>query len=252
MANKLITRLQQVARDMGWKDGALYIIARIIRGISGGHAELRKYYFVSQPIPDKPLLPSKRGASIVVAQVDSRHPLVSRFPRPAQIVAQRLARGALCFLATKDDHFVGFLWLQRGGYLEDEVRCLFTPLPANQVAWDFDVYVEPEYRSGFVFARLWDTANSFLREAKVKWSVSRVSAFNPGSINSHLRLGAFPIGSACFLSLGRFQLSLSSVPPFIHFSGGDACIPEIALPADPSRSKRYARFPTRPARPTGS
>lgn len=236
---------------MGWKDGALYIIARIISGISRGRAELRKYYFVSQPIPDRPLLPAKRGASTVVGQVDSQHPLVSRFPRPAQIVAQRFARGALCFLATQDDHFVGFLWLQRGGYLEDEVRCLFTPLPANQVAWDFDVHVEPEYRNGFVFARLWDTANDFLREAKVKWSVSRISAFNAGSINSHLRLGAFPIGSACFLCLGHFQLSLSSIAPFMHFSAGDRSIPEISLVADPSRRKRYGRFPVRPARPTG-
>ncbi len=251
MANKVLTRLHHVIRDMGWKDGALYTIARIIHSISWGHAELRKYYFVSQPIPDNLLLPAKRGASIVVNQVDSRHPLVSRFPRPAQIVAQRFARGALCFMATKDDQFVGFLWLQRGGYLEDEVRGLFTPLPANQVAWDFDVHVEPEYRSGFVFARLWDTANGFLREAKVKWSVSRISAFNPGSINSHLRLGAFPIGSAYFLCLGRFQLSLCSVAPFIHFSDGDTRIPEIALPANPSRSKRYSRFPGRPARPSG-
>jgi hypothetical protein len=250
MLNKLVMRLRQLIRDMGWKDGALYLMARVVRRASGGWVELRKYYFVSQPIPDQPLLPANRGTSIAVSGVDRDHPLVSRFPRPPHIIAQRFARGALCFLATKEERFVGFLWLQRGGYLEDEVRCLFTPMPGTEVIWDFDVHVEPEYRSGLVFPRLWDTANRFLREANIKWSVSRISAFNPGSINSHVRLGAYPIGSACFLSIGRWQLLLCTSAPYIHFSGAEERIPEIVLAADPGHCKRYDRFTASPSRPS--
>ncbi|MBA2689444.1 MAG: N-acetyltransferase [Burkholderiales bacterium] len=203
---------------------------------------LRKYYFVSQPIPAQPLLPPSRGSSIEVNLIDESHPLVSGLPRPLGVVARRFASGSLCFLATKEAHFVGFLWLHLASYSEDEVRCVFTPLPAGLTVWDYDVHVEPEYRNSFAFARLWDTANQFLREKGVKWSASRISAFNAGSINSHVRLGAFPVASAYFFSGRHRQLLLSGTHPYVHYSADEEKIPEIKLLADRGQKKNYSRF----------
>jgi len=235
-------RLKALIRDLGWGDGMLRVAARFLSSISDGKIELRKYYFVSQPVSAEPLLPANRGLSIVVKQTDRQHPLVRRFPRPPQVIAARFINGARCFLATKDDNFVGFLWLQQGSYLEDEVRCRFTPVPEQRAVWDFDVHVEPDHRSGLAFARLWDTANRFLREASIEWSVSRISAFNPESINSHSRLGAFPIGSACFINGRRWQILLSGMSPYFHLSMDEKNVPEILLKADPSHRKSYSRF----------
>jgi len=241
MINKLRSRIEGVARDMGWSDGLLYLAARAVRSITLGRVELRKYYFVSQAVAERPLLPKNRGATITVERIDRSHPFISRFPRPAHVIAARFDSNAECFLATKDDEFVGFLWLQRGTYREDEVRCLFMPLPAAETVWDFDVHVEPTHRSSFAFARLWDTANQYLRDTGITWSVSRISAFNPGSINSHARLGAFPIGSAVFLNGREWQLMLSPLSS-VHFSCGEKSVPEIAMAATLESRKPYRRF----------
>jgi len=242
MLGSIQRSLTGIVRSFGWADGCVYVAARAIQTLSLGRAELRKYYFVSQPIPEAPLLPKNRGASIVVERIDRQHPLVGSFPRPAQVITDRFDNGATCFLATKNGEFVGFLWLQAGSYREDEVRCLFKPLPAERAIWDFDVHIEPAYRSSFAFARLWDTANQYLRDSGVCWSVSRISAFNAGSINSHARLGAFPIGAACFLKGRTWQLTLSLSPAFFHFSGGERAVPQISLPAAPEYRRRYRRF----------
>jgi hypothetical protein len=231
-----------VIREMGWTDGLLYLGARIVSVVSKGRIDFRKYYFVSQPVPHNSLLPAGRGQGIEVTRIDRQHPLVAQFPRPKSIVDRRFANGADCFLATKGDQFIGFLWLQRGEYWEDEVRCRFSPQPTSQSIWDFDVYVEPEFRYSLAFVRLWDVANEFLRDTKVRWSVSRISAFNTGSINSHLRLGTFPIASACFLSGRRWQVLVSGTRPFFHFSRHPGQVPQLRLAADERHKKRYRRF----------
>ena len=55
--------------------------------------------------------------------------------------------------------FAGFLWLQIPRYVEDEVRCVYEMEPAGAAAWDYDVYVEPDFRFGKAFVRLWDAAH---------------------------------------------------------------------------------------------
>jgi hypothetical protein len=240
----IMKRFRDLFREMGYSDGLLYLTARAAGIMTFGRVELRKYYFVSQPVPDRSLLPPARGNRITVETADRSHPLAGRFPRPLHVIETRYASGARCFLASKDGQFVGFLWLQMGGYLEDEVRCRFNPAPAGYTAWDFDVHIEPEHRNTFAFARLWDTANAFLRDAGVKWSVSRISAFKPGSINSHVRLGAFPVGQACFLNGRKWQLMISITPLHIHFSRGQHHVPEIRIAADPTHRRSYHRFVT--------
>jgi hypothetical protein len=145
------------------------------------------------------------------------------------VLSYRAKQGAVCFGAFKEGEIIGCLWLCVSPYEEDEVRCRYCPGPRGQSAWDFGVYLKPEQRSGLGFARLWDEANDFLRQRGVSISWSRISAFNPGSLAAHTRLGAQIVGKATFLRLGRCQLMVASVPPFLHLSLRESETPSIRL-----------------------
>jgi hypothetical protein len=161
-----------------------------------------------------------------VAELD---PVVRQFPRPDWAAPYRFNQGAVCLVALKAGTFAGFLWLTLGSYQEDEVRCRYVPLPPGKSAWDFDVHVEPEYRNGIVFLKLWDEANRFLTAHQIQWSLSRISAFNSGSILSHAKLGAQRIGAVTFLSIGSWQIAASTVRPYLHFSARAGSLPTYAL-----------------------
>jgi hypothetical protein len=245
---KLHGNVASVITAMGWADGSFYLASRLLGLISASRIRLHKYYFLSQPVQRPALLPPGRGASIAVHRVFPEDAEVAQFPRPASVIAQRFANGGHCYAAVSDNVFLGFLWVQEGTYREDEVRCRFTPLPRDRTVWDFDVHVQPGLRGGLVFARLWDTVNHVLFERGVGWSVSRVSAFNPPSINSHRRLGAFPIGSAYFVAAWGFQLMVASESPYFHVSFAESSCPELCLSAG---ERKYAsRFaPSAPINP---
>jgi hypothetical protein len=99
--------------------------------------------------------------------------------------------------------------------------------------WDFDVYVAPEFRLGRLFARLWDFTNSELRAQGFRWTISRISAFNPESLAAHSRLGARRLGSAMFLVAGPLQVSFASLPPYVHVGWHDQMRPTFFLiPSD--------------------
>ena len=95
--------------------------------------------------------------------------------------------------------------------------------------WDFDVYVEPRLRLGRTMARLWDEAYRRWYAQGVRWSFSRISAFNSRSMLSHARMGAHRIGMATFLSAGNWQISISSIAPRLHFSTHARSFPEFSL-----------------------
>ena len=154
---------------------------------------------------------------------------MSRFPRPEWAAPYRFDQGAVCFTALKAGEFAGFLWLAFSAYDEDEVRCRYVLQPSGKVAWDFDVYIEPEHRTGILFMKLWDEANRFLAAREIEWSLSRISAFNSGSILSHAKMGARRIGSATFLCLGSWQLAVSSVSPYLHLSTRARSFPTYVL-----------------------
>jgi hypothetical protein len=106
---------------------------------------------------------------------------------------------------------VGFLWLLLGSYQEDEVRARYTPLPKDRAAWNLDVYVEPNFRLGFTFLRLWNEANKLLTTLGVSWTCSRISAFNTGSLTPTRTLG-HSLWGALFFYAGRWQITLASIP----------------------------------------
>jgi hypothetical protein len=229
MLEPKVRRVRQTIDQLGWLNGCLYLVDRCFTIIASGRMHLHKYYFVAQPVAEKRWLSPRRGATLEVRQIDETDPIIKMFPRPEWAIPYRFRQGAVCLAESKAGHLVGFLWFTIGPYQEDEVRCRYVPLPAGTAAWDFDVYVHPEHRNGIAFLKLWDEANSFLSAHDVRWSLSRISAFNSNSMLSHAKMGAKRIGTATFLSIGSCQLSVATVPPYLHFSMRPESFPVFAL-----------------------
>ncbi|MES2739987.1 MAG: hypothetical protein V4754_03405 [Pseudomonadota bacterium] len=218
-------RIARAIAQLGYLDAGLYALGQVLARASGGRWALYKYRFVAQKVAET-ALSGGRGRGIEVRLC--RHPdqLPQPYPRRPEVLAQRHLQGARSLAACKDGRLVGFLWLLSGGYLEDEVRVRYRLL-SPQSAWDFDVWVRPEERLGLTFARLWDEANRLLREQSVRWSCSRISAFNAASLGAHASIGTVGIGSAVFLRCGRWQWMLASLAPYVHLSRGPASLPEL-------------------------
>ena len=160
-----------------------------MQAVSGGRACLIRYYVVAQPVP-KPFVPVCRlSETEKVYEAGPEDALVGFFPRPREVIASRFERGHVCLLAAKNDTFAGFLWFAQERYDEDEVYCRFVLTEPESCVWDYDVHVEPPFRMGRTFARLWDAANQRFADSGIEWSCSRISAFNRQSLQSHQRLG---------------------------------------------------------------
>jgi hypothetical protein len=230
----VLVKLQDSLREFGAVNGMLYLVSRALDRL-GGAIRLYRYILVAQPVPKGSLLGPRRGQSIEVRQVGPGDPAFAAMPLDAKVLDFRFGQDAMCFGAFQADAMVGCIWLCLGPYLEDEVRCRFSPQPAGEASWDFDIYIRPDSRTGLVFARLWDTANGFMRDRGVAWSFSRISAFKPRSLASHSRLGARAIGTATFLCAGKWQVSVSGLRPYLYLSLGPRRVPEILLAAPKDR-----------------
>ncbi|MFD2367906.1 hypothetical protein [Pseudoduganella sp. GCM10020061] len=218
--------IHSTLRQLGLADACWYALARGVARISRGHWSLYKYRFVAQPVTTRPLC-GNRGRSV---DVRTEGPGIDpqQFRRRAEVLSQRFAQGAQCLAAYVAGRLAGYLWYCVGPYREDEVRASFVPGSAD-AAWDFDVQVFSEHQLGFAFARLWDEANRRLHAAGIRWSISRISAFNPGSRAAHARLGAVEIGSAVFLRCGGWQWMAATLAPFVHCSRNDQSVPQLRL-----------------------
>lgn len=221
--------LSQMLQQWGWFNLGLFVLNRFIATLSGGTWRLYRYHLIAQPVPATALLPSGRGRKIDIRLIEEHDEVIRQFPRPPEAIKERFKQGAKCLVAFKDGQFVGFLWILLGSYQEDEVRARYTPLPKEQAAWDFDIYVEPGSRLGLAFLRLWDEANKFLKSNGISWSCSRISAFNSGSLSAHARLGTLSLGSAIFFYAGRWQITLASISPYFHLSSYSGSFPEFRL-----------------------
>lgn len=207
----------QAAREMaarsGWAVTLLFVVHRVLGKLSGGRARIVPYAIVAQPIGAGAYAAVRDDPSTVVCTATAHDPLVAAFPRPAAINARRWANGATCHLVAVKGQFAGTIWIQRGAYDEDEVRCRYVLADPATCVWDFDVFVEPRYRLGRTMGRLWKAVDGELAAQGVKWSFSRISRFNAESMQSHARLGAVVTGHACFLALGGLELGWFSGPP---------------------------------------
>ena len=228
----MILKLRSTFETFGFVNGMLYFIDRSLARISYNRIRLFKYYLVIQTVPESPLLSPRRGKSISIRRITAEESEVVDFPRPRHVIESRYKQNGYCLAAFKDHEIVGYLWLNFTAYEEDEVRSRFIPLPQRKAVWDYDVYVKPRYRLSPIFARLWDEANRLLRERKIKWTISRISAFNPGSISSHARMDSIRVGFAVFICVGNAQFMIASVYPYVHISCRKTSYPHIYLNAE--------------------
>jgi hypothetical protein len=224
-----IGKISSTIRQLGWIEGGVYFLSRGLSALTLGHARLVRYHFVAQPIPAEcgaGVRPSPKSSIAFVAASD---PLVASFPRPSAVIKKRFADGSACLVAKAGEKFAGFLWFVKGQYEEDEVRCLYQLLRPEESVFDFDVYVEPEFRYGRTFARLWGAANAHLAADGVHWSFSRIATSNTESIRSHARLGIQKLFTANFLCLGKLQITIANVDPFVHLSFSPSSRPSLGL-----------------------
>ncbi|MDA5193595.1 GNAT family N-acetyltransferase [Govanella unica] len=210
----MFAKVTSAVREFGLSDGLGYLVDQLLaRRGWGGYS---RYLLTAQPVP---VAPGKlRPGKIEIVELMAGDPRLGDLPVEPDVLRARFAQGAICLAAVEEGRAVASAWFTFGAYDEDMVRCRFVLSPAGATAWDFDIYVAPEHRMGRTFARLWDGANAELRARGVTWSMSRISAYNAGSLKSHGRMGARVIGRAAFLSLGPVQLAWASVPPFLHLS----------------------------------
>lgn len=218
--------MRALKADLGAINAALHLADRVLKVVTVGRLRIFKYYFVAQPVPDAALV-ARSSARMGVREIGPGAAEIHDFPRPRHVIEDRFRQGARCLALYREQQFVGFIWLLFGGYQEDEVRCRYEP--GAHCAWDFDVHIEPAFRLGRSFARLWDEANALLRTKEVRWSLSRISAFNPASMTSHARMGAHRMGSALFFKLGAVQVMASTQAPHLHVSVGEKSYPIIKL-----------------------
>lgn len=240
-ARSLWARLCGSIQEVGPVAALVIAIDRLLRLVSGGHAKLVVYALTAQPIGNAAGPPLRASASTIVQCVAPMDDLVKAFPRPMPVLRERYASGAQCLAATVKGRFAGMLWIARGRYTEDEVRCLYSLSAPERCVWDFDVYVEPAYRSSRVLARLWQAADQQLSAEGFMWSFSRIALNNTASLAAHQRLGARRVGIAWFWVLGPVQISVYSQSPFVHvgLTSGQRPILRLAEPIPTPQPKDF-------------
>lgn len=221
------TRLRLTLAQLGWLNTALYLLARVLERASSGRWALYRYLFVAQYVSDVALSP-QRGADIHITCPAAGITLPADYPRPADVVHQRYAQGANTLSAWRNGRLAGFLWLIQHAYQEDEVRARYQ-LASPRASWDFDVWVRPEERLGWVFRRLWEAARQHLRQGDIRWTCSRISAFNPASLRAHAQIGIVQLGHALFLRCGSWQWMIASLRPYFHLSRSAASFPRLTF-----------------------
>lgn len=222
-----LASLRQLAAHAGWPVAWLYLLHRGLGLLRVGHVV--PYALMAQPIGQGAYAAVRDDPATVTRIALADDALSAALPRPDAVNRARWAQAARCHLCSVKGQFAGTIWIQRDHYDEDEVQCRYVLAEPATSVWDFDVYVEPSRRLGRTLGRLWKAVDAQLAAEGVRWSFSRISKFNPASMNSHARLGAVPIGWATFVVLGRVQLALASTAPHLHLSWRGARRPSYRL-----------------------
>ena len=211
-------RIDRLVGELGTSTAFLYLCDRLLRRVNA-HCGLRYYLFLAQPLASEPRLPPARGKSFSFRLLTQTESLLDNLDRPQAVICDRFAQGAQCLLSTKNEVLAGCIWFVRGMYAEDEVRVDYLLPPSGDCVWDFDVYVAEAQRLGYLFARQWDAFDALLKPQGVRYTLSRINAFNQRSMASHRSLGAQECGRALFICLGPLQAMVSDQRPYVALGG---------------------------------
>jgi len=211
--------LQRVAspfREFGAGAGFLYTIDRALSRVSS-QLRLHVYEFVRQPVGEIPFV-GRKLTPLAMREIGADNPVVAFMPVRPEVMRERRAQNATCLAGFRNGTLVGYMWFCRPAYEEDEVRCTYVlESPATSV-FDFDFYLLPEHRMGTAFARLWTGVNEHLQAQGVDATYSRLTRFNLESRRAHARLGARRVGRALFLKLGKIEVMLATLSPYLSVS----------------------------------
>ena len=229
----MLGRLLSPFEEFGCFAGLLYGIDRALQRLS---PNLRLYFYelLVQPIPEKPLLPSRLSRALEIREIAFGDPEIARMPARSDIKESRFKQNAICLGAFQKNQFIGHIWFCFDAYEEDEVRCTFVLPEGTGAVFDFDLYLFPEHRLGLGFVGIWNGANEFLRSRGVKFSFSRLTRFNLASRQAHMQLGARRVGRVFVLRTWRLEFLVATVRPYVHFSPGKHNRVRLKLPSDSS------------------
>jgi hypothetical protein len=227
----VISSFREYLVSLGPVNTFLYALSRVIESGTRFRCRLFKYYFVAQPVPPDLTSTPFRKSSTQIYFASPGMAIIDKFPRPPEVIARRFKDGAVCIVAEQAGKLVGFLWIKSGSYDEDEVRCTYVLEPPEKLVWDFDVYIAPEFRFSRAFAQLWAAAHCFLRERGCQWSISRISAFNANSLDSHKRLGIVRLATGVFAKIGPIQLAAFSCSPYLDLAVSRTSAPRVVFHA---------------------
>lgn len=226
--------MRRTWNELGGSSALLYWLHRAMSLVTGDRIKIEKFLLVAQPVTPRAGLPPGRGADIEVREVLAGTPIEKCFPRTSSTIALRFRQGTHCLVATRGDTFVGYHWLASGPCREGTLRTEFRTHPPQTTAWNFDLYVAPEYRRGLAFMRLWDASHDWLRRQGMHWVFSRISAYNVSSLRAHLRMGAVTLGWLIYFRIGPCQVSVCSMAPHLHVSFSERSMPVIVVHAPSS------------------
>jgi hypothetical protein len=212
-------RLTGPFREFGAAAGALYVLDRLLRRISG-KLRLLVYELMVQPIPDAPLIPPNAAGQLELREIAPGDPELALMPVRDSVKQARFGQGAMCLGAFRRETLVGYIWLTSDRYSEDEVRCDYLLSPVGHSVFDFDLYIFPQYRMGRAFVGIWNGVNEHLRNRGINYSFSRITRFNEASRRAHARLGSRRVAVALFLKAWNVEVMCASRRPYFCIALG--------------------------------
>jgi len=226
----ILQKIRQNLDELGIMNALLYLFNKLLYRVSFKKVFLHKYHITRQPVITQKLVQTNKALDIEIRQINADDELLRQMDRPFGTLQTRFDRGGECFVALKRGKFAGNLWLNFECYQEDEVRCTYMLRPAGKAAWDYDVFVVPEFRFSYAFAKLWDHANAVMFQRGILYVYSRINFYNISSLRAHKRLGSEIIGSIVFITIGNCQLSISTrFKPFLTISLNKNTFPELFI-----------------------
>jgi hypothetical protein len=232
----MLRRLTGPFREFGAVAGSLYILGRLLNALSP-RLNLFVYELTVQPIPDAPIVPDRLQKAFAIRRIMAGDPAVERMPARPEIKQSRFEQGAICLGAYRQEVLLGYVWLCRDAYDEDEVRCRYQLAPAGRAVFDFDLYIFPEYRMGRAFVGLWNGVNGYLRDHGIEYSFSRITRFNLASRRAHAHLGCRKVASAIFLQAWGVEAMVATIAPFVAVTVSPASRVGLVL-APPAKAVR--------------
>ena len=223
----MFSKLRSLRAELGIVDAALYTVDRALRLLSRDRASLARLYLMAQNLREESSLLRGRGGSIVVREATIEDVERLDWVCGRDVARVRLSLGMVGLLAFRGDRFIGYIWVSLGSYRDELLPVEFVPSPAIVSAWSLDLFIHPDHRRSFAFPRLWAAVFALMRERRLEWIMSSISATNRLSIASHESLGAVCVGHVVALVVGRLVAALQLPGP--HFTVAWARRPRIIV-----------------------